>query len=303
MATITVGNFGKALWPGINKWYGKAYDEHKVEYTDLFNTYNSRKHYEEDVGITSFGLAQVKGEGAPVTYDSERQAFVTRYTHVEYALGFIITKIMYEDDLYDVVGERRAKGLAFSMRQTKEVVGANVYNRAFTAAYTGGDGKELLATDHPNFAGGTWANELATAADLSEAALEQAAIDIMKWTNDRGLKISIMPQTLIVPPDLVFEAERILMSPYRVATANNDINALKAMGKFPGGIKVNHYLTDADAWFIRTNAPDGMKYFERRADSFTQDDDFDTENAKYKATARYSFGWTDPRGLFGSPGA
>lgn len=300
---IGTGNFGKALWPGINKWYGKAYDEHKVEYTDLFGTYSSRKHYEEDVGVTSFGLAQVKAEGAGITYDSERQAFVTRYTHVEYALGFIITKIMYEDDLYDVVGERRAKGLAFSMRQTKETVGANVYNRAFNSSYTGGDGKELLATDHPNFAGGTWANELTTAADLSEAALEQASIDIMKWTNDRGLKISVMPQTLIVPPDLVFEAERILTSPYRVATANNDINALKAMGKFPGGIKVNHYLTDTDAWFIRTNAPDGMKYFERRSDSFTQDDDFDTENAKYKGTFRCSFGWTDPRGLFGSPGA
>lgn len=300
---IGVGHFGKALWPGINAWYGKAYDEHKVEYTDLFNTYKSGKHFEEDVGISSFGLLQVKGEGNPIAYDTERQAFVTRYTHVNYALGFIVTREAFDDDQYGVIGERRARGLAFSVRQTQETVGANVYNRAFNSSYTGGDGKELLATDHPNFAGGTWSNELTTAADLSEAALEQACIDIMKWTNDRGLKISVIPQTLIIPPDLVYEAERILYSTGRVGTADNDLNALRSMGKFPGGVKVNHYLTDTDAWFIRTNAPDGMKYFERKAMSFAQDNDFDTDNAKYKAQWRGSFGWSDPRGAFGSPGA
>lgn len=302
MAVTGTGNFGKALWPGINAWYGKEYNEFPVQYTKLFDTFSSRKHYEEDVGITSYGLALVRAEGAPVQFDSERQAFITRYTHVEYALGFIITRVMFEDDLYDVVGERRARGLAYSMRQTKEIVAANVYNRAFNPNYTGGDGKELLATDHPNFAGGTWSNELATPADLSEAALEQAYIDIGKWTNDRGLKIDVKPQSLIVPVDLQFEAERILKTPYRVGTANNDINALNAMGKFPKGIIVNNYLTDADAWFIRTDVKNGMKFWNRVEDTFTQDDDWDTDNAKYKVRSRFSCGWTDPKALYGSPG-
>lgn len=298
---ITTGNFSKALWPGINAWYGKAYNEHKVEWTDLFDKYTSRRAWEEDVSVSGFGLAQVKGEGESVQYDTERQGFITRYTHVVYALGFIITREMVEDDLYDVVGQRKARGLAFSMRQTKETLAANVYNRAFTSTYTGGDGKELCATDHPNIAGGTYANELSTAADLSEAALEQACIDLMKFTNDRGLRISIMPQSLIVPVDLAFEADKIMKTEYEVGTANNTVNVVRS--RFPGGVKVNHYLTDTDAWFIRTNCPDGMKYFERRGDNFAQDDDFDTENAKYKASFRCSFGWSDPRSVFGSPGA
>ena len=298
---ITTGNFSKALWPGINAWYGKAYNEHKVEWTDLFDKYTSRRAWEEDVSVSGFGLAQIKGEGESVAYDSERQGFITRYTHVVYALGFIITREMVEDDLYDVVGQRKARGLAFSMRQTKETLAANVYNRAFSSTYTGGDGKELCATDHPNIAGGTYANELSTAADLSEAALEQACIDLMKFTNDRGLRISIMPQSLIVPVDLAFEADKIMKTEYEVGTANNTVNVVRS--RFPGGVKVNHYLTDTDAWFIRTNCPDGMKYFERRGDNFAQDDDFDTENAKYKASFRCSFGWSDPRSVFGSPGA
>jgi hypothetical protein len=302
MSVINSASFSKALWPGINAWYGKAYSEYPVEYTKLFETFSSRKQFEEDVGVSSFGLAVVKPEGAPITYDSERQAFITRYTHVVYALGFIITREIYEDDQYDVVGQRKAQGLAFSMRQTKEVIAANVYNRAFSSTYTGGDGKELLATDHPNWAGGTWSNELTTAADLSEAALEQACIDIAGFTNDRGLKIAVIPKTLIIPKELMFEASRILKSDLRVGTANNDANILKNMGMIPETV-VNHYLTDTDAWFIRTNVQNGMKHFERRGDEFGMDEDFDTENAKYKATARYSFGWTDPRALFGSPGA
>jgi phage major head subunit gpT-like protein len=219
-----------------------------------------------------------------------------------YALGFTITREVVDDDQYDIVGQRKAQGLAFSMRQTKEVVGANVYNRAFSSSYLGGDGKELLATDHPNLAGGTWANELTTAADLSEASLEQACIDIAAFTNDRGLLIAVRPKTLIIPRQLMFEAKRILSSDGRVATADNDLNALKTLGVIPQ-VVTNHYLTDVDAWFIRTDAKHGMKYFERRADEFGMDNDFDTENAKYKATGRYAFGWTDPRGLFGSPGA
>jgi hypothetical protein len=299
---INSSSFAKALWPGINAWYGNKYDEHPEEFSALFDQESSSRAYEEDQGTTGFGMANSKAEGAGITYDEESQAFTTRYQHVVYALGFIITREIFEDDQYDVVGKRRSEGLAFSMRQTKETVAANVYNRAENASYTGGDGVELLSSLHPNFSGGTWANELSTPADLSEAALEQACIDIMKFTNDRGLKIAVRPETLIIPVDLVFEAKRILESPGRVGTADNDLNALNAMGKFTN-VVANHYLTDQDAWFIRTNVQNGMKCFERRAMEFGMDNDFDTENAKYKASERYSFGWTDPRGLFGSMGA
>lgn len=303
MGAITSSSFAKALFPGVSSWYGKEYAEFPVEYTDLFDTFKSGRAYEEDVGTSGFGLAQIKPEGQAIVYDEESQAYTTRYAHTVFALGFIVTREMFEDDLYDVVGQRRARGLAFSMRQTKEIVCANVYNRAFNASYAGADGVEMCSAVHPNFAGGTQANELGTPADLSEASLEQACIDISKWTNDRGLRIAVMPQTLIIPVDLMFEAERILKTPHRVGGDKNDINALYAMGKFPGGIKVNHYLTDTDAWFLRTNAKDSLKYFERRAQEFEIDNDFDTENAKYKASERYSAGWTDWRGIYGTPGA
>lgn len=300
---ITTGSFAKSLWPGINAWYGKAYAEYPTEWDKLFDKNTSRRNFEEDVGVTSFGLAVQKAEGSPVSYDSERQGFVTRYTHVVYALGFMITREIMDDDLYDVVAPRRAQGLAFSMRQTKEIVGHNVYNRAFNASYTGGDGVSLLNAAHPNVAGGTQSNMLATASDLSEASLEQACIDIQGLRNDRGLLISLKPQKLVIHYSNEFEAYRILKAVGRTGTDLNDPNAIKEMGMFPGGVFVSHYLTDPDAWFIRTNAPHGMKYFERRGDEFTTDNDFDTENAKFKATARYSFGWTDWRGLFGSAGA
>jgi len=299
---INTSSFAKALWPGVNAWYGKEYNEFEVEYTKLFDKFTSNRAFEEDVGTSSFGLAIAKSEGAPIQYDSERQGFVTRYNHVVYALGFIITREIMEDDQYDVVGQKKAQGLAFSMRQTKEVIAANVYNRAFNAGYTGGDGVSLLNAAHPNVAGGTFSNKIAVDADLSEAALEQAVIDIAGFTNDRGLRIAVKPQTLILPYQLTFEAQRILRSQLRVGTSNNDINALNNMGMFKD-VVVNHYLTDPDAWFIRTNVKHGMKYFERRGDEFGMDNDFDTENAKFKATARYSFGWTDPRALYGSAGA
>ncbi len=302
MSVMTSSSFAKALWPGINAWYGKAYNEYKTEYTDLFDTYNSRKQFEEDVGISSFGLAVQKGEGSAITYDTERQGFITRYNHTVFGLGFIVTREMYDDDQYDVVGQRKAQGLAFSMRQTKEINGANVYNRAFDSSYTGGDGVSMLNASHPNFAGGTWSNQIATAADLSEAALEQACIDIAGFTNDRGLLIKVLPKTLIIPRQLAFEAQRILKTDGRVGTDNNDLNALKSLGLIPE-VKVNHFLTDTDAWFIRTDVQHGLKYFERRGDEFGMDSDFDTENAKYKATGRYSFGWTDPRAIYGSAGA
>ena len=219
-----------------------------------------------------------------------------------YALGFIITREIYEDDQYGKVGAQKAKALARSMRQTKEIVGANVYNRAFDSNFVGGDGKSMIASDHPNVAGGTGSNIIATAADLSEAALEQAVIDIAGFRDDRGLLIAAKPEKLVVPYQQTFEVKRILGADGRVGTDLNDPNVLKDMGLF-GEVAINHYLTDPDAWFIITNVKDGVKYFERRADQFEMDNDFDTENAKFKATARYSFGWSDWRGVYGSAGA
>ena len=299
MGIITSGSFAKALWPGVNAWYGKSYNDYATEWDKLFDKNTSSKAYEEDVGLSSLGLAAVKAEGAAIQYDSERQGFTTRYNHVVYALGFIITREAFEDDQYDVVGKKKANALARSMRQTKEIVAANVYNRATTSGYTGGDGIVLLSASHVNVAGGTYSN--IQSADLSEASLEQAFIDIEGFTDDRGLIIAAKPKSLIIPRQLRFEANRILKSDGRVGTDNNDTNALKDSGLFTN-IVVNHYLTDTDAWFIRTDVPDGMKYFERRGDAFEMDNDFDTENAKFKATGRYSFGWSDPRGLYGSMG-
>lgn len=299
---ITRGAFSKALWEGIDSWYGEAYDEHPVEWNRLFGRYSSTKAFEEDVLVSGFGLAAVKPEGVAVAYDSMTQGWTTRYTHVEYGLGFIITNLMVADDQYMIVGRKKARSLAFSMRQTKEVVGHNVYNRAFNSSFTGGDGLELCSTAHLNVAGGTWQNELTNAQDLSEAALEEACITIGKWTNDRGLQINVRPQSLHIPVDLEFEANRILQSPLRVGTAENDLNAIRYLGKFPKGINVHHYFTDTDAWFIRNDCDDGMKYYEREADDFDEDNEFETKNLKYQATARYSFGWSDPRDIFGSPG-
>lgn len=250
---ITTGSLTKALWPGVNAWYGETYNEFPAEYTDLFTEAKSNKAFEEDVGVSGFGLAVEKSEGGGISYDDARQSFITRYVNRSFALGFIITEEAIEDNQYNlaVLGRRDSKALAFSMRQTREILAANVYNRAFNSSYVFGDGKELLATDHPLYAGGTFANELAVAADLSEASLEQAVIDIAGFTNDRGLKIAILPKTLIIPKELMFETTRILKSELQSDSANNNINALRQMGMFPGGVKVNHYLTDADAWFIR----------------------------------------------------
>ncbi len=298
---INSGSFSKALWPGVNAWYGKAYNDFKVEYTDIFETHKSRKQWEEDVSVSSFGLAMVRGEGAPVQFDTEQQGFLTRYTHVEYALGFIITKNMVDDDQYDIVAPRKAKGLARSMRQTKETIGANVLNRAFNTSFTGGDSKALLASDHPNIAGGTYSNVIAVAADISEAALEQTCIDLGKYLDDRGLKIAVRPQKIIIPVDLDFETNKIMKTEYEVGTANNTVNLVRS--RFPAGVTINHWLTDSDAWFVKTDVDNGLKYFERRGDSFDADNDWLTDNAMYKATARYSFGWSDPRALYGSAGA
>lgn len=302
MGIISKSTFAKDLFPGVRKWYGLKYNEHPKEYLEIFEKNTSTMAYEEEVGIVGFGLAQVKTEGAGIAYDEMQQGFVNRYTHVTYALGYIITEEMMEDGIAVPTAMRRAAALAFSMRQTKETVAANILNRAFDNNYTYGDGLELCSELHVNVSGGTWRNELDVAADLSEASLEQACIDIAGFTNDRGMKIAVRPKKLIIPAALEFEAARILKSINQSGTANNDINAIRVTSKLPEGYAVNHYLTDTDAWFIKTDIPDGMKYFERKADSFGVDNDFDTSNAKFKASGRYSFGCTDPRGVFGSPG-
>lgn len=300
MSVITSGNHPKLLWPGVAKVWGASYNKHPMEWTAIFDEKTSDKSYEEDVEATGFGLAPVKAEGAAISYDSHTQGAVTRYTNVTYGLGFIVTEEEMEDNQYKDKAFSRAEMLAFSMRTTKEIVHANVLNRAFTAAYAGGDGQELISNAHPVL-GGTQSNYLATPADFSEAALEDVLIMINTAKNSRGLQIAIKGQKLIVPPQEAFNAERVLKSALRSGTADNDLNAVK--GVLPGGYTVNHYLTDADAWFVKTDAPRGMVHFKRRAIAFAKDGDFDTSNAKHKATERYSCGWTDWRGMYGSEGA
>jgi hypothetical protein len=299
---ITTGNHPAALWPGVRDWFGRDYNEHPTEYTELFDVRKSTKNYEEDVEVTGFGLAPVKTEGGGVSYDSEAQGITKRYTHVAYALGFIVTKEELDDNQYKEKAFRRAKSLSFSMRQTREIVGANVLNRAFTAGYPGGDGKELAATDHPSL-DGTQTNELSPGADFSEAALEDLLILMHNAKNSRGLRIAVKAQKLIIPPALVFEAQRVLKSELRSNSAENDINAVRSMGMLPGGIVVNHYLTDTDAFFIKTDVQNGLLWFDRMATELSNDNDFDTMNAKAKAYMRFTAGWTDWRGVFASTGA
>ena len=301
MAVMTTGSHPKALWPGVKSWFGRYYNEHKAEYPDLFEIEKSNQNFEEDVQVTGLGLAPVKDQGGSVNYSAMKQGWLKRYSHIVYGLGYIVTEEEIEDNLYEKVSRSYVKALAFSMNQTKENVCANVYNRAFTSGYTGGDGSILCVTTHTTRTG-SQSNALATAADLSEASLEDMAIMIMDATDDEGLKISLMPKKLVLPTELVFEAERILASTLQSNGANNDINALRSMGTIPS-VVANHYLTDADAWFVQTNAIDGMKMYMRRALAFGKDNDFDTGNAKAKATERYSVGWTDWRGLYGTPGS
>jgi len=300
--TISTGSFAKALLPGIHKWVGMEYKDYTPEYSAIFEKFTSTKAFEEEVGVTGFGYAAVKTEGNSITYDDMEQGFTQRYTHAVVALGFIITREMYEDNQYMEIGLRKTKGLTFSMKQTKEVIAANILNRAFTAAYAYADGLELCSMLHVNKSGGTWRNELTTAADLSEASTEQACIDIGAFTNDRGMLIKILPKKLIIPPALEFDAARILKSIQQSGGANNDINALRTLSKIPD-VVVNHYLTDSDAWFVKTDCPDGMKYFQRAPLETATENDFDTFNARFRCSERYQFGCTDPRGLMGSPGA
>jgi hypothetical protein len=298
---INTGAIGLALWPGQKSWWAIGYNQYPEEYKDLFETFGSDKNSEEDSSFVGLGLMTAKPEGQAISYDTMRQGFRNRVIHVTYGLGYVITREAMEDNLYKELAEYRTKALARSVRITKETVAANMYNRAFNSSFTFADGKEILSTSHPNVSGGTYSNKLAVDADLSQAALEQAWIDIAGYTDDRGLPIQAMVQSLIIPKELKFDADRILMSPLQSTDSTNAINAVKSL--FPQGVKVNHYLTDTDAWFIRTNVPNGMKHYERRADDFAQDKDFDTDNLKYKATARYSFTVADPKQLYGSQGA
>lgn len=302
MAAITTGNHPKHLWPGVYDFFGQTYSQHGDEWKDLVEVLESSQNYEESVQNNGFGLAPVKQQGASVSYDTDSQGPTSRWTHVVYGLGYIVTREEIEDNLYEKVAMDRAQALKISMVETKENVVANIYNRAFDSNYTGADGVCLLSASHPSTAGNQ-SNVLATAADLSEASLEDMIIQIMGATNDRGIKIKLMPQTLHVPRQLVFEATRILKSNLQNDSANNAVNALKAMGTLPGGVKPNHYFTDSDAWFVRTNAVKSLRLFQRRAMEFTKDNDFGTENALAKATERYSVYWGDWRGLYGTAGA
>lgn len=299
---ITTGNHPKALWPGMRKFFGRSYGEHPMEWSQIFEEVESEKAYEEDQELTGFGYAPVKNQGSAISYDSESAGYTKRYTHIVYGLGYIVTREEKDDNLYAEVSKKRIKALAFALRQTEETIAANILNRGFNSSYTGGDAKELLATDHPSLSG-SQSNELAVAADLSEASIEDLCIQIMNAQNSRGMKISIMPRKLIIPTALAFDAHRIIKSNLQSGTANNDVNALRSMQVFPDGIAINHYLTDTDAWFIQTNAPNGLTRMTRRKTEFGNDSDFDTENAKAKATMRFSVGWTDWRALYGSPGA
>lgn len=303
MAIINTGALAKALWPGVNKWFGLAYDEFPIEYSDIFAETRSEKNFEEDVNAYGLGLAVVKPEGENISYDSMAQGFLKRYVHTTYALGFIITREAIEDNQYMELAEKRSRALAFSMRQTKENVAANVLNRAFNASYTGADGLQMCSTAHLLAKGGTFQNKLTVDADLSEASLEQMCIDIQGMKDDAGLRIAIMPRKLIIPVGEQFNAERILKSTLQNDTAHNALNALKSKGVLPEGYAVNHYLSDTDAFFVLTNCPDGLKHFQRRDMEIVNDDDFDSENMKFKASDRYVFGWTDPRGIYGSQGA
>jgi len=305
MAVVTTGNVPRLLQEGINTIFGRTYEEHPIEWDKIFDSGNSRKAFELDVQLEGMGLAEQKDEGTDVAFDDFSQGFTPKYINLTFAKGYIATQEAMEDELYDQLMVK-AQALAFSMTQTKEVVAANILNRGFNASFLmpGGDGVELLSTVHGNGpSGGTFSNELAVAANLSEASIEDIMIQIGKATDARGLQIALQGTRLIVPVDLMFEAQRILGSVLQNDTANNATNALRDMKAIRDGFVVNHYLTDTNAWFVKTNAPRGLRYFTRRSVSFKEDNAFSTGNARFKADERYSFGWTDPRSVYGTPGS
>jgi hypothetical protein len=292
----------KELEPGLNALFGLEYNNYADEHLQIYDVENSDRAFEEEVMLSGFANASVKPEGSSINFDTAQETFTARYTHETLALAFSITEEAIEDNLYDRLASRYTKALARSMANAKQIKGANVLNNGFDSSFTGGDGKELFATDHPIIAG-TFRNELSTAADLNETSLEQSLIDIAAFTDERGLKIAAKGMKMIVPSALRFTAERLMKSQGRTGTADNDINALGNMGMIPQGYVVNHYLTDTDAFFIKTDVPNGMKMFVRAPVKTAMEGDFETGNVRYKARERYSFGFSDPRGMFGSPGA
>ena len=298
---ISRGQLVKELEPGLNALFGLEYKNYANEHAEIFDTENSDRAFEEEVMLSGFANAPIKAEGTGVSFDNAQETFTARYTHETLALAFAITEEAIEDNLYDRLASRYTKALARSMANTKQVKAAKVLNNGFGTA-NGGDGKELLAADHP-IVTGTEQNELSTAADLNETSLEQALIDIAALTDERGLKIAAKGMKLIVPSALQFTAERLMKSTQRVGTADNDINAVVSMGMIPQGYSVNHYLTDTDAWFIKPDVPNGLKHFVRAPLKTAMEGDFTTGNVRYKARERYSFGFSDWRGIFGSPGA
>ena len=292
----------KELEPGLNALFGLEYDRYENQHTEIFDTENSDRAFEEEVMLGGFANAAVKPEGQGVTYEDAQETFTSRYTHETVALAFSLTEEAVEDNLYDKISTRYTKALARSMANTKQIKAANILNNAFNASFAGGDGKELCATDHPTLSGDQ-KNELSTAADLNETSLEQMLIDIADMKDERGLKIALRGMKMIIPVQLQFVAERLMKSDGRVGTADNDVNALKNMGMVPQGYVVNNFLTDTDAFFIKTDSPNGLKHFVRAPIRTAMEGDFDTGNVRYKARERYSFGFSDWRGIFASPGA
>tara|TARA_R100001369_G_scaffold52393_1_gene79178 strand:- start:255 stop:1166 length:912 start_codon:yes stop_codon:yes gene_type:complete len=293
----------KELEPGLNALFGLEYDRYSQEHKEIFTMENSDRAFEEEVMLSGFGSAPTKSEGSSVTFDDAQEVYTARYTMETIALAFSITEEAVEDNLYDRLASRYTKALARSMSQTKEVKGAAILNNAFDSGFTGGDGLELCSTLHTLASGNTFRNELATAADLNETSLEQALIDIAGFVDERGLKIAVRGMKMIVPKELQFTTDRLLESTLRPGSADNDVNAVRNMGMLPDGYSVNHFLLDTDAWFIMTDAPNGLKGFNRTPVRTSMEGDFDTGNVRYKARERYAFGWSDPRGIFGSPGA
>jgi hypothetical protein len=300
---ITTGAHPKALWPGMHAFWGQIYNEHPVEYTELYDVLTSEQAYEQDAEITGFGLAAAKPEGAPQTFDYEIQGTVATYAHIAYSLGYIVTFEELRDNLYEIVSRRRIKANAFSIAQTLEQLGASIYNDGFTGnIFLNADGQPIVSAAHVNATGGTYSNALTPSADLTEASLEDISIQAMGFQTDRGLNISILPVSLHIAKQEWFNANRILKSVLQSGTGNNDINVLKATNAFPGGIKMNHYFQAPHAWFVRTNCPNGMQMFWRDKPMFDTDNEFDTKNAKAATYFRCSFGQTDPRSILGSNG-
>jgi len=293
----------KELLPGLNALFGLEYAKYGEEHKEIFETETSERSFEEETKLSGFSAAPVKNEGAALAYDNAQEAFTARYNHETIAQGFSLTEEAIEDNLYDSLSGRYTKALARSMAYTKQVKAANVLNNGFTAGFVGGDGVTLFSTAHPLVSGGVNSNRPATNADLNETSLENAVIQIAGWTDERGLLIAAKPVKLVVPPALMFVATRLLETELRVGTTDNDINAIKNNGSIPGGYTVNHYLTDTNGWYLCTDVPNGMKHFVRVPLQNSMDGDFDTGNVRYKSRERYSFGYSDPLGMFGSPGA